>query len=728
MKMTRTGSHPGAIVMPDITQYSGVAHQTGAGHMPGPPQVGLNGQNQFMGPCGSTVWPSGLPADTGHMWAPQPAGTGGMITGDEYGRSAVLTAYKNSAAGEPARFMFDITAQHRGFFEFSLCPCTNPADDGTCTKNSAGKYGTTPEKGHSQGTYRSMRALSRCFAKWRLPGQEFTVGKNLGAARPTGYMLHPYVPVSDQATPAVWGEAGAPGDKFAVYWTDHGGGTHTGTCSGVANEVGILPHNRCRAPFTGGTVIPINPAPGMLRQTEWIFGTKGRAKPLTCTDDHPVMRPWDDWSVTSYAPYDQANSKTDNTKTEHDYFAAIRCMKDDGTEEPSPSKYVNPQYGADGDHGGAHTFVVEVKLPAEVYSDNAIIQWHYQDGNSDSSSHYPEFFSNCADVSLLSGTDWGNKQVGGANLDMGNWGGAKGSSPSKLDQYKALTEIAQDGTGDVASMGYVVTDMDGLAALNDGNTLLAEIKPPSRVPGPATPPPTPLNCNALSADGNCILKLRTGCKATHGSVDGCFAFSRATSLRAPEADPMCNAMQGTNEPGHSTSCSPAGSSSAYVCQRLRIKPDCTPCIALTSATDLTQYDGTGACPGCNLAQCRTIERPKLHSCTTACPASKCGPTSGVSDGVGHGPCNDGRSGNELLPECRAESGNWCTTGVGVGAPTAGNNYQCCAEPPLHWVVPKNLLACGGVDKVCPPGSVPPAGFIGCPGTSCQTCPAGKYGV
>ena len=111
------------------------------------------------GPCGTSLDPNTGTPDPNFKWFPTGQTGRGFVGGDKNGNAAVLHAYENDENGMPARIMFEVTAQHIGFFEFSLCACTNPDSSGQCPTPAL------PVEGHDQGTLENMVPLTTFNAR-----------------------------------------------------------------------------------------------------------------------------------------------------------------------------------------------------------------------------------------------------------------------------------------------------------------------------------------------------------------------------------------------------------------------------------------------------------------------------------------------------------------------------------------------------------------------------------
>ena len=197
-----------------------------AGHEPlwTRPWVGLNAgthEDGMHSACGTAVSPepasSSLPPVLYDMnlWDPTPKtfanirGKGvGQVQSDVNGNPAVLHVYENKG-GSSARVMIDITAQHIGFFEFSLCPCNYPGTGGVCPDTRPSDYDPIDVD--------NMLNLQLCFSNNRLKVDNTDMTTSDGLPKDTK-MVHAFMG-TDDVTPQFFG-AGVDSDKYLFYDTD----------------------------------------------------------------------------------------------------------------------------------------------------------------------------------------------------------------------------------------------------------------------------------------------------------------------------------------------------------------------------------------------------------------------------------------------------------------------------------------------------------------------------
>ena len=531
--------------------------------------------------CGSPVSPTGQVEYSWKLWDPrtkaaiskgdQDGQNVGSVQKDKNGNPAVLHVYEN-AGGGTARIMMDITAQHIGFFEFSLCECNNPDPDGNCSGS-----GSTDDSYHVK--VENMLGLQKCFSRNRLEVKNIEMTPDPQNRPAETKMVHAYTGDKIGQDTVEFYQAGNDNDKARYY---------------TGSDADIYSSKRCKEIPTykcwPNKVVPNIPAEiiGMMHESTWTY--KASAGTTEKCDQ------WGRTPMISTASTPNAVG-SDYTPAAVSELAKIRCM-DPATENPSKSKLSHPQYGAPGVHAKSHSFFVDLDLKSYT-GKNMVMQWYYQDGNS-GSGVYPEHFTNCADIAIVNTADY--KTMTGLNSGETNF----------HDVVRDPGLQIHDGIDN--NMGYRVpwdptgyTSFLNNAKVNDPDTLL-------RHGGSYPPTPAPVPCSTQTGAQTCLRPTNSSdvsCVEDNNVFDSCFAFDRTTLERDPGNDLRCKLLSSPSATdGRSYDCSDGDS---FSCAQLRLSDNngCVPCFTNVSQADQytsETYPGCApitykSCPDCMNADC-----------------------------------------------------------------------------------------------------------------------------
>ena len=563
------------------------------------PNVGLNGRQAPVAFCGITPEGGAFDCTFGNVNPHTIAvSSNGGETGGWYTCSSNVPCSTQKQPAVMHQYLWgnivvliDISAQHRGYFEFQFCPCNNPGAGGLCTETDPFPNNYDPQL--NVPTQQQMRNLNDCFRRHKLRPQRWaptTMHPNNTIAGGSLLMsrVAPNWPDGTGCGNLWFAEAGSTDDPGSVSVEGYGDGTWHEPCSATQGRP-------CRCQCLQGQ------GGSNLNYCFDAFPSLPFAAPIAGEFLQPDMFLYNGSmgdqcsNASNHCAFNLLTTPGVSTSGPAKFMNKLECV----SSECNGTQLANPNYCGVGNNANAHSFMAYLALPDKATilqehpqafeSDNAtlnhaMLRWVYIDSN-DAQLAYPEMFVNVADISVADAFAQQPSCV------------AKTAVAGMTQAY--CNHVNTNNQSLFREFGYRAQTEADVGALNPGQHFSGITVQPT----PA-PPPT-VSCNASQPNGGCLLRRVTDkCVNYSGAnfVESCFAYNTSVSppSRVLSFDACCQAYASVNLidgrsvsgcgslDGASANC---GSLQGVDCFRLRLQADapCEPCMTpadLTSANRL----------------------------------------------------------------------------------------------------------------------------------------------